>query len=78
MSQIDSAPQSAPVPVKGSTAAYLSADCAAAGSACRWGDYSGEAPDRTASPTGFHGVVWGANEWNVANPNSTTGMAWRT
>jgi hypothetical protein len=77
-SKIDSAAQSAPVLVKGSTAPYPSSDCASAGSACRWGDYSGEAPDPTASPTGSHGVVWGANEWNVANPNPTTGMAWRT
>jgi hypothetical protein len=78
VSKIDSAAQSAPVLVKGSTAPYLSSDCAAAGSSCHWGDYSGEAPDPTASPTGAHGVVWGANEWNVANPNPTTGMAWRT
>jgi hypothetical protein len=72
------APQSSPRLVKQSTAPYHSFDCAAAGIVCRWGDYSGAAPDPTANPRAPHGVVWGASEWNVANPNPAGATAWRT
>lgn len=78
VSKIGGGAQSVPTPVKASTASYLSFDCTSAGSVCHWGDYPGAAPDPTASPTGAHGIVWGANEWNVANPNPTTAIAWRT
>jgi hypothetical protein len=78
VSKVGSAPQSAPVLVKRSPASYVSYDCPAAGATCHWGDYSGAAPDPAASPTGTHGVVWAANEWNVANPNPTGGTSWRT
>jgi hypothetical protein len=78
VSKIGGAPQSAPVLVKSSPAPYLSYDCPMPSDTCRWGDYSGAVPDPTASPTGAHGVVWGANEWNVANPNPTGGTSWRT
>jgi hypothetical protein len=72
------APQSPPLLVQQSQVPYLSFDCATAGSVCRWGDYSGAAPDPAASRFAPHGVVWGANEWNAANPNPTGATAWRT
>lgn len=78
VSKIGSAPQSAPLLVKASTAPYLSYDCAAANSTCRWGDYSGAAPDPKASSTSRHGAVWAANEWNVTNPDPRGSTAWRT
>jgi hypothetical protein len=78
VSKVGSAPQSAPVLVKNSPATYLSYDCPMPSDTCRWGDYSGAAPDPKASPSGAHGVVWGANEWNVANPNPTGATSWRT
>jgi hypothetical protein len=70
--------QSTPLLVKQSQVPYLSDDCASSGSVCRWGDYSGAAPDPTANPSAPHGVVWGANEWNVANPSPSSATAWRT
>ena len=72
------APQSTPLLIKRSTEPYLSYDCPAAGDVCRWGDYSGAAPDPAADPHRAHGVVWGASEWNVANPNPLFATAWRT
>ena len=66
------APQSTPLLVKQSLAPYLSFDCASAASVCRWGDYSGAAPDPTANPLAPHGVIWGDSEWNVANPNPSS------
>lgn len=78
VSKIGSASQSTPVLVKASAAPYLSFDCVDTNSTCHWGDYSGAAPDPKANPTGSHGVVWAANEWNTTNPNPTSGTAWRT
>ena len=72
------APPSKPLLVKQSQAPYLSFDCASPASVCRWGDYSGAAPDPAASPRAPHGVVWGAGEWNVANNNPSFATAWRT
>lgn len=72
------APQSTPLLVHQSPAPYISFECASEGSVCRWGDYSGAAPDPITSATGARGVVWGAAEWNVANPNPTGATAWRT
>jgi hypothetical protein len=72
------APQSTPLLVRQSTSPYLSFDCASAASVCRWGDYSGAAPDPTANPLAPHGIVWGAGEWNVANPDPFGATAWRT
>jgi hypothetical protein len=71
-------PQSTPLLVQQSQAPYLSYDCLSAGSVCRWGDYSGAAPDPTANPWARRGVVWGAGEWNVLNPNPSLATAWRT
>jgi hypothetical protein len=44
---------------------------------CRWGDYSGTAPDPGASPKGKVGGVWQMNQWNVASTDDTE-MDWRT
>ncbi len=49
----------------------------AAGSTCRWGDYSGATPDPRPIITG-RGVVWGTNQFSgLANP-PPTGVNWRT
>jgi hypothetical protein len=69
-------PQSTPALVKQSHVPYLPFACPE--EKCRWGDYSGAAPDPTASPSGRHGVVWGAAEWNGTNPNPAGGPGWRT
>jgi hypothetical protein len=68
--------QSRPALVKQSDAPYLSVSCT--NNVCRWGDYSGAAPDPTASPSARHGTVWGAAEWNVPNLDLSLGPAWRT
>jgi hypothetical protein len=44
-------------------------------SACRWGDYSGASPDPGA--TGTTGIVWLANQYNVASGTSSD-TDWRT
>jgi hypothetical protein len=44
-------------------------------SACRWGDYSGASPDPAA--TGTSGMVWLANQYNVASATSSD-TDWRT
>jgi hypothetical protein len=69
-------PQSTPALVKQSEVPYLPVSCP--NEVCRWGDYSGAAPDPTASPSGHHGVVWGAGEWNATNPNLSGGPGWLT
>jgi hypothetical protein len=69
-------PQSTPALVRQSQVPYQPAGCP--GELCRWGDYSGAAPDPTASPSARHGVVWGTGEWNGANPNPSGGPGWRT
>jgi hypothetical protein len=69
--------QSTPLLVQQSQVPYLSVSCDAE-QKCRWGDYSGAAPDPAANPAAHHGVVWGAGEWNVANPDPSLGPAWRT
>jgi hypothetical protein len=71
-------PQSTPLLVKQSHEPYLSFDCPSAGNVCHWGDYSGAAPDPIANPRAPRGVVWGASEWNVANPTPSSATAWRT
>ena len=43
---------------------------------CRWGDYSGAAPDPNPGSTTL-GRVWLGNQYNVAG-GSTSGTAWRT
>ena len=67
--------QSAPRLVKQSQVPYAPGPCE---EKCRWGDYSGAAPDPTASPSASHGVVWGAGEWNATTPNPEGGPGWRT
>jgi hypothetical protein len=71
-----SEPQSRPALVKQSRVPYLPLSCPE--DTCRWGDYSGAAPDPTASPSAHHGIVWGAGEWNGTNPNPSGGPGWRT
>jgi hypothetical protein len=44
---------------------------------CRWGDYSGAAPDPAAPVTGTTGRVWLSNEWNVASLTDDD-IDWRT
>jgi hypothetical protein len=34
---------------------------------CRWGDYSSATPDPAPAATATRGVVWMANQWNVAS-----------
>ena len=45
--------------------------------ACRWGDYSGAAPDPVASADSTTGVVWLSNQWNVASVTDDD-VDWRT
>jgi hypothetical protein len=72
------APQSAPLLVKQSPAPYLSFDRTLAGSACRWIDHPGAAPDPAANPRAPHGVVWWRGERNDANPNASPATVWGT
>ncbi|HSW85000.1 MAG TPA: hypothetical protein VLF79_00085 [Candidatus Saccharimonadales bacterium] len=44
---------------------------------CRWGDYTGTAPDPGASLRYSSGGVWMTNQWNVANIDDQTPV-WRT
>jgi hypothetical protein len=46
-------------------------------SGCRWGDYSGAAPDPGAPSGGTAGQVWTINQWNVASLDDQD-VDWRT
>lgn len=62
------APQSTPLLVQQSQVPYLSFDCATAGSVCRWGDYSGAAPDPTANRLAPRGLVLGGRRVEREQP----------
>lgn len=72
--------QSGLVLVKQSPGPNIESTCAqpSYGEVCRWGDYSGAAPDPGASPTAVAGNVWLANQWNVAQEANPAGPPWRT
>lgn len=53
---------SAPVVVKPAVGPYRDFSCVAPGSTCRWGDYSGAAPDPRPSTFGT-GAVWLTNQY---------------
>lgn len=77
-STVDGQPDSPLVQVKQSTGTYVDFTCFEPGwSSCRWGDYSGTAPDPGASTHGTEGAVWSSNEWNIPDINDETPV-WRT
>ncbi len=62
--------------VIGGAGPYRDFTCQAAGSTCRWGDYSAATPN--PRPSGTQGVVWGTNQFSgLANP-PPAGVNWRT
>ncbi len=64
--------------VRNGTAPYRDFSCAAGGSQCRWGDYSGATPDVNPSGSATRGSVWATNQYsNVANA-SVAIANWRT
>jgi hypothetical protein len=70
--------QSAMVSIKASPGPNVDFNCNQPGRvACRWGDYSGTAPDPGADPTSATGRVWMINQWNVASTDDTH-PDWRT
>jgi hypothetical protein len=72
------APQSALKKVKRSPGPDVDFTCTQTTSSyCRWGDYSGTAPDPGAPTTGSAGQVWQANQWNVASKTDSD-VDWRT
>jgi len=73
---------SAPVVVKPAVGPYRDFSCVAPGSTCRWGDYSGAAPDPRPSTFGT-GAVWLTNQYaGFVTPGTvlppTNQSNWRT
>lgn len=56
---------------------YIDFACPNAGDTCRWGDYSGAAPDPRPGTTGT-GAVWLTNQYSGVKNPSTTIANWRT
>jgi len=67
-------PQSALTTLVQSPGASVDFSCSST-TPCRWGDYSGAAPDPSA--TGSVGKVWLANQYNLGG-GTTSSTAWRT
>lgn len=63
--------------VKNGVGPYRDFTCVAAGSICRWGDYSGASPDPSPTVVG-RGEVWGANQFSGVLSPPTGGVNWRT
>lgn len=59
-----------PTPVVTGTAFYRDFACPNAGNVCRWGDYSGAAPDPLPAP-GSTGSVWGTNQYSTGGSASS-------
>jgi hypothetical protein len=77
-STVNGQPESPLVMVKQSKGTYVDFSCfEPSEDECRWGDYSGTAPDPGASTDGTEGAVWSSNEWNIPNINDETPV-WRT
>jgi hypothetical protein len=78
VSTIDGQPTSPFVLIKQSAGPYVDFACFEPSTPyCRWGDYSGAAPD-PGSPLGqSYGNVWLSNQWNLPDINDST-PTWQT
>lgn len=63
--------------VKNGVGPYKDFTCVAAGSICRWGDYSGANPDPSPTIVG-RGEVWGTNQFSGVLAPPPGGVNWRT
>ena len=78
VSKVGTGTQSGFVMVKQSPGPNVDFSCSYPyGPPCRWGDYSGAAPDPTPPAGAARGRVWLTNMWNVAS-RSTSDVDWRT